>query len=40
VAIVGNAYVASGLAAASMQYYQTRVSRLPAGRGIVGQAQV
>ena len=35
VAIVGNAYVASGLAAASMQYYQTRVSRLPAGRGIV-----
>jgi len=35
-AIVGNAYVASGLTAASILYYQSRVSRLPAARGVVG----
>jgi hypothetical protein len=40
VAIVANAYVASGLAAASMQYYQTRVSRLPAPHGVVGRVQI
>jgi hypothetical protein len=39
VAIVANAYVASGLAAASMQYYQTRVARLPATRGVVDQVR-
>lgn len=33
VAIIGNAYVSSGIAAASMIYYQTRLSRLPAARG-------
>jgi hypothetical protein len=38
VAIVANAYVASGLTAASMLFYQTRVSRLPAVRGVLGRA--
>ncbi len=35
VAILGNAYVETGLAAASMLYYQSRVSRLPAGQGVL-----
>jgi hypothetical protein len=36
IAIVGNAYISSGLAAASLLYYKTRVSRLPAGSGVLG----
>ena len=36
VAIIGNAYIATGLAAAAMLFYQTRVSRLPAARGVLG----
>lgn len=36
VAILGNAYVMSGLAAASMQYYRARAARLPAASGVVG----
>jgi len=36
VAIIGNAYIASGLTAASMLYYQSRVAKLPAARGVVG----
>jgi hypothetical protein len=36
VAIIGNAYVMSGLAAASMRFYQTRLARLPAPHGVVG----
>lgn len=36
IAIVGNAYVASGLAAASLLYYKSRVSRLPAASGVLG----
>jgi len=38
VAIVGNAYVATGLTTASLLYYQSRVSRLPAARGVLGRA--
>ncbi len=36
IAIAANAYIASGLAAASMLYYQTRAARLPNPRGVVG----
>ena len=36
VGILGNAYVQTGLVAASMLYYQSRVSRLPAARGVLG----
>jgi hypothetical protein len=39
-AIAGNAYIASGLAAASMLYYSSRVSRLPAARGALGRVGV
>jgi hypothetical protein len=39
-AIAGNAYIASGLAAASMLYYSSRVSRLPAPRGALGRVGV
>jgi hypothetical protein len=35
-AIVGNAYVATGLTTASLLYYQSRVSRLSAARGVLG----
>jgi hypothetical protein len=35
-AIGANSYISSGLTAASMLYYQSRVSRLPATRGVVG----
>jgi hypothetical protein len=35
-AIAGNAYIGSGLAAASMVFYSSRVSRLPAARGVLG----
>jgi hypothetical protein len=35
-AIAGNAYIESGLAAASMLFYSSRVSRLPAARGVLG----
>lgn len=35
-AIVANAYVGTGLTAASMLFYQSRVSRLPAARGVLG----
>jgi hypothetical protein len=37
-AIVGNAYVATGLTTASLLYYQARVSRLPVARGVLGRA--
>ncbi|HUX87106.1 MAG TPA: hypothetical protein VMW65_08895, partial [Chloroflexota bacterium] len=36
VAIAGNAYIASGLTAASMLFYQSRVAKLPAARGVIG----
>ncbi|HVC34600.1 MAG TPA: hypothetical protein VNL16_13905 [Chloroflexota bacterium] len=36
IAIVGNAYIASGLTAASLLYYQSRVARLPAASGVLG----
>jgi hypothetical protein len=36
VGILGNAYIQTGLVAASMLYYQSRVSRLPAARGVLG----
>ncbi|HLZ07816.1 MAG TPA: hypothetical protein VKT80_04460, partial [Chloroflexota bacterium] len=36
VAIAANAYIATGLTAASMLFYQTRVARLPAARGVLG----
>lgn len=36
VAIIGNAYIASGLAAASLLFYQSRVARLPAVAGVLG----
>ncbi|HVB97237.1 MAG TPA: hypothetical protein VNG11_05860 [Chloroflexota bacterium] len=36
VAIAGNAYIASGLTAASMLFYQARVAKLPAARGVIG----
>jgi hypothetical protein len=39
-AIAGNAYIESGLAAASMLYYSSRVSRLPAARGVLGRVGV
>jgi hypothetical protein len=39
-AIAGNAYIASGLAAASMLYYSSRVSRLPAASGVLGRVGV
>ncbi len=35
-AIAGNAYIETGLAAASMVFYRSRVSRLPAARGVLG----
>ena len=35
-AIVANAYVGTGLTAASMLFYQSRVARLPAARGVLG----
>ncbi len=35
IAIVGNAYVASGLAAASLLYYKTRAARLPAASEVL-----
>lgn len=36
IAIVGNAYIASGLTAASLLYYKTRIARLPASSEVVG----
>lgn len=36
IAIVGNAYIASGLAAASLLYYKTRAARLPATSQVLG----
>ena len=36
IAIIGNAYISSGLTAASLLYYKTRVSRLPAATGVLG----
>lgn len=35
-AIIGNAYIASGLTAASMLFYRNRVKGLPAARGVIG----
>jgi hypothetical protein len=36
IAIAANAYIATGLTAASMIFYQTRVARLPAASGVLG----
>ncbi|MGH2458559.1 MAG: hypothetical protein ACRDIY_06790, partial [Chloroflexota bacterium] len=36
VAIIGNAYIASGLTAASLLFYKTRLARLPAATGVLG----
>jgi hypothetical protein len=36
VAIAANAYVATGLTSASLLFYQTRMARLPAARGVLG----